>query len=150
MKVVCTHNDLSEMLLTGIHRDYFESKFGPKMRPIWQAEPGKTYTVYGISILRGYPFYWLALQVERYGRRWVDWKQVPSICFDIVDGRPSSLWHFKSYISQHRSDQVFVTKLAIKEWFDEPTFLERLVEDQAREVGIMTQAAAFMDVEFGG
>ena len=145
MKVICTRNELSDSLLTPLHREYFERHFGPQAPPRWNAEVGRTYTVYGVRIVRGYPFYF----VEREGRTPQDWGYIPSVCFDVTDDRPSGLWRLESRIvTDHSGNQIFVTVLAIPEWLNEPSFAANLVDGYAREVEIMRRAAALMDDEW--
>lgn len=145
MKVICTDNTLSDRLLTPVHRQYFESQFGSAFAPRWGAEAGQEYTVYGITIRRGYPFYF----VERSAPVPFDWGFIPSICFEMIDDRPSSLWRFEARIvTDHADNQIFVSNLAIREWFDDRNFHLNLVEARAHEVTIMKRAAAFMNAEF--
>ena len=146
MKVICTGNILSDSLLTPIHRQYFMGQFGTASAPQWRAKPGREYIVYGITIRRGYPFY----LIERSSPVPRDWGFVPSICFETIDDRPSSLWRFQTgVIADHHGNQIFVTNFAIREWLEEPNFHLNLVDRGAREVEIMARAAAFMDAEFG-
>lgn len=77
----------------------------------------------------------------------------PSICFDIVDNRISKYWHLKSNIVPPRNgnfpEAAFErTVFAIKEWIEEPRFLEYLVDDRERELSIMNAMAKLMDEEF--
>ena len=144
MKGVCTGNALSDLMLTSVHRSYFETLFGPTTPPVWNAEPGREYTVYGIRIIRGYPFYW----VERCEKGVIEWSYVPSVCFSILDNRPSSLWRIDTRIIEYQDSQIFRTLFAIREFLEEPTFHSNLVESQPREVAIMRTAAAQMDAEF--
>lgn len=144
MRVVCKSNELSELLLTGIHRAYFEARFGPKIPPVWEAEIGRDYTVYAVSIHRGYPFYFVASSDP-----WQPFRQIPSLCFEIVDARPSRYWRFETRVVEVHGDQTFSTTLAFKEWFD-PMFLSNLVDGNEVEAGVMRDIASLMDSEFDG
>jgi hypothetical protein len=142
MKVLCKTNELSELLLTGIHRSYFEAKFGPKTPPVWNAEIGREYTVYAVSIHRGYPFYFVASSDRRQ-----PFRQIPSLCFEIIDPRPSRYWRFETRVVSSRGDQTFSTTLAFNEWF-EPMFLANLVDGHEIEHRAMQNIANLMDSEF--
>ncbi len=142
MRVICKSNELSDLLLTGIHRTYFESRFGPETPPVWQAEIGREYTVYAVSIHRGYPFYFVASSDS-----WQPFQTIPSLCFEIVDPRLSTYWLFKTRVVEYRGDQTFSTTLAFKEWF-EPMFLSNLVDGYETEGRVMRTIANLMDAEF--
>ena len=141
MKVICTGNALSDLLLPPIHREILNFQFGPRTKPAWQAEPGRTYTVYGIHFVRGFPFYWIEDGRDH-------WTRVPSVCFEIVDNRPSQLWRFDSFLYKYGREQVLATRLVIAVVLEEPMFLENLVDYRPREVAMMREMAALMDAEF--
>jgi hypothetical protein len=143
MKVVCHTNALAELYLTPYHRTVLE-RYVDKARPVWNAEIGTEYTVYAVSIYRACPFYCVNVP-----RGWGDrWGQIPSICFDIIDPRPSQFWHFEAKVIRSGGNEVFSSRLAIPEWINEPRFLEYLVDDREREVAIFAAATAKMDAEF--
>ena len=143
MKVVCRTNALAELAFSAYHRAFFENHL-QKDRPVWNAEVGVAYTVYAISIIRGYPFYCVNVP-----RGWGDrWGSIPSVCFDIIDPRPSRYWYFDTRIARSGNNEVFSSTLAIPEWINEPSFLANLVEDSEREVAIMAAATALMDAEY--
>lgn len=143
MKVICRANELADLYLSAYHRAFFE-RYLRKDHPVWEAEIGVEYTVYAISIIRACPFYCVNVP-----RGWGDrWGRIPSVCFDIIDPRPSRYWHFDTRVAATGDSEVFVTTLAIPEWINEPMFLQNLVEDRPREVSIMAEAAMRMDSEF--
>ena len=77
----------------------------------------------------------------------------PSICFDIIDKRISKYWQIKSNIvpptNGNFPEPAFErTVFAIAEWIEEPRFLEYLVDDKERELGIMNAMIKLMDEEF--
>ena len=143
MKVLCRTNELAELHLSAYHRSFFE-RYLQNDHPVWNAEVGTEYTVYAISIIRACPFY--CVNVPRgWGGRW---GRIPSVCFDIIDPRPSQYWQFGTRVVRSGDNEVFHTTLAIPEWINEPMFLQNLVESNAREVSIMAAASAKMDAEF--
>lgn len=143
MRVKCTSNRLSELLLTGFHREQLAAQFGRGAEPQWQAAPGKEYTVYAITIRRGCPFYFVA------GSDFYQpYETIPSLCFEVLDARLSRYWRIKTRVVEHRRDRVLHTTLAFREWF-EPMFLTNLVEGRPAEVERMRNIAAEMDQEFG-
>lgn len=141
MKVICTGNALSDLLLTPIHRTILGLHFGPHTAPVWRAEPGQTYTVYGIHFVRGFPFYFIELERDH-------WTRVPSVCFEIVDSRPSRLWRLDSFVYTHGREQRLSTRLVIAIMLEEPMFLQNLVDCRPREIALMREAATIMDTEF--
>ena len=142
MKVACKSNALSELLLTPYHRSYFETNFGPAAPPVWSAEIGREYTVYAVSIHRGYPFYFVAPATPRQR-----YQRIPSLCFEIIDPRPSRYWRIEMRVVSSGSDQIFATTMAFKEWF-EPMFLSDLVDGREPELRAMEKIAKLMDCEF--
>ena len=77
----------------------------------------------------------------------------PAPCFKILDNRVSRYWNIRRELLPKR-DGVFplepreYTTFAIKEWIEEPRFLEFLVDEKEREIKIMNKMAALMDREF--
>jgi hypothetical protein len=149
LKVFCESNSLGDQLLTAHHRAFFEDYFGQDgIR--WGAEPGQTYTVHGISISRGYPFYWLRIRERpnQTGLLW-DWRMFPSICFQTIDPRPSSFWRVRTGVhNSGTGNQYFYFKMHIQRWIDEPRFLEQLVDGRPREHEIMMRLGDELDAEF--
>ncbi len=149
MKAICRSNRLSELLLTGVHREQLELMFPAGAEPSWEAQPGRLYSVYALKIIRGCPFYF----VQRTSR-WPDellWGYIPSLCFEIIDDRPSSHWRFSSKVIEFATgwgrNEIIVTRLE-PELFREPHFLSNLVGMRKEDVAAMTTLAASMDVEF--
>jgi len=101
---------------------------------------GQTYVVYAINVLAGFPYYYV-----RRGHRGDDWGFAPSLCFEMLDARPSRLWRCGVDYTRRKTPKFL---LAIKEWVEEPSFFERLVDCRDRELRLMTDAAAFMDAEY--
>ncbi|MDZ4869414.1 MAG: hypothetical protein SGI91_18990 [Alphaproteobacteria bacterium] len=100
---------------------------------------GRTYVVYAVMVLAGFPFYYVRKNLYRDHRGFA-----PSLCFEVIDDRPSRLWR---YGIDHSRRKTPVQLLAIKEWVEEPLFWELLVDCREREVRLMREAIAFMDWE---
>jgi len=147
MKVRCVFNQLTDALLTPIHRSFFERYFADG--PQWDAPVGSEFVVHGIYIVRGYPFYCLRVP-ERAGagRAW-RWRLFPSVCFETLDNRVSSHWRALTRISAPRAgEQYFITKFGIEPWLQEPEFWENLVDGRETEYVTMMKAGDIMDAEF--
>jgi hypothetical protein len=146
MKVVCKEIDPDRFQVADDHKAHFKRMCGAGKQPkmLDNLRIGQTYTVYACKISKGYPSYYVECM-----RRPGPWLFQPSLCFDIVDHRMSKLWHFATRVHRSpRGEESFHSIMAIKEWVDEPTFFERLVDAVERERAIMTAAAAEMDAEF--
>lgn len=75
----------------------------------------------------------------------------PSVCFEVLDNRVSQIWHMKHNYVQGPNHPVIgipSTLFAIREWIEEPAFLNNYVDGRDREVKIMNAAIALMDIEF--
>ena len=77
----------------------------------------------------------------------------PAFCFDIIDNRMSQYWCIRRRIIDPKNysgqgDAFERTTFAIKEWIEEPRFLEFLVDTKERELRIMNEMIELMDQEF--
>ncbi len=77
----------------------------------------------------------------------------PAICFEVLDSRVSKHWHLRRRFIPSRDgyfprEPYVDTVFAIEEWIKEPRFLEFLVDDKERELGIMNKMIKLMDAEF--
>ncbi len=77
----------------------------------------------------------------------------PSLCFEILDNRVSKYWHIdRDFVPRGEGnfprEPFEITVFAIREWIEEPRFLEFLVDDRERELGIMNKMIELMDEEF--
>ena len=103
--------------------------------------------VYAIWINGGHISYYI--RDPRFG----DICHSPSICFEVIDPRVSNYWQIKhdyiKAIGKHALGEVFPrTWFAIKEWIEEPRFLEFYIDGKEREVAILESAAKLIEDEF--
>lgn len=137
MKVRCVNTDPEQFAIADEHKAYFKSRFGRSAVKLFDSvEVGQEYVVYAIAVYRQYPFFYVP-----YRGRTDDWMFVPSLCFEVLDPRVSKFWFVGL-------EPTKVVTLAIKEWVQEPSFFERLVDCKERELKIMLDAVAAMDAEF--
>lgn len=143
MKVRCITVDFEQFPIADDQKALFRSGFGAgaPRRLYDHVEVGLEYVVYAIMWGRGYPYYYVS-----YKGRLDDWSLTPALCFEIVDDRASAFWHVGVRTLANGFQHV---TFAIKEWIDEPMFLENLVDCRERELKIMTAAARAMDAEHG-
>jgi hypothetical protein len=71
--------------------------------------------------------------------------------FEIVDRRLSKWWVMDVQLAVSPDDTSLDTKptvvFAFPVWIDEPTFLERLTDNEEREVSIFSRYRSLMDAE---
>lgn len=158
MKVRCIATDMRQVGLSdarlrslGLLRDYNN---GPRFLTVGVNARGllsesfsrvPEHTVYGIRIKDGFQYLLLA---RHYDRRPVDWGFAPALCFEVIDGRPSSYWRFRHSVRRWQDQEILLSELAIPEWLAQDDFHFQLVETREREMAIMANAAALMDAEF--
>ncbi|MEL6660943.1 MAG: hypothetical protein AAFR36_31110 [Bacteroidota bacterium] len=119
----------------------------PKRKKYRPAMIGYESCVYAIWINGGHISYYIRDPILG------DIYHAPSVCFDVIDPRISKEWQIKhDYINSaknHTLGPVFPrTWLAIREWIEEPQFLEFYIDGRKREVSIMEAAAKKMEKEF--
>jgi hypothetical protein len=143
MKVRCINIDPEQFPISREQKDIFNATFGrgEKLKLFDHVEVSKEYVVYAMTTRRGFPYYYVSWK----GRA-DDWFFTPALCFEIIDDRPSTLWHVG--IRSFPDGTLPITTFAIKQWIDEPMFLENLVDCRERELKIMTAAARAMDAEY--
>lgn len=141
MKVRCLNIDPEHFPLDAPFKDAFWHAPGMSSvsNTFSNVVVGQTYVAYAIEVLAGFPYYYV-----RRGHRGDDCGFAPSLCFEMLDNRPSRLWRCSIDYSRRKTP---ILLLAIKEWVEEPSFFERLVDCRDREVCLMAEASAFMDTE---
>lgn len=98
MKVICKEVDPERFPVSEEHRAHFRRYFGRGVqnKVYKELRVGAEYQVYGLTISRGYTSYLVACD-----RAPSPWKYRPSLCFEVVDARPSRQWRFYERI--HRA-----------------------------------------------
>ena len=153
MKVRCIKTNSEDLAIGRDAVSYFDS-----LHDLGRPSEQKTYTptvigyeshVYAIKIKNGHASYYI--KHPKFG----DLVHVPSVCFEILDPRISKLWCIDhDYVEVVGRRQELLgefcsrTTMAIKEWIDEPRFLEFYLDGKEREVRIMNNAVRQMDAEF--
>lgn len=142
MKVRCINIDPEQFPISREHKGIFKGTFGRghATKLFDNVEVSKEYVVYAMTTRDGFPYYY----VSRKGRA-DDWFFTPALCFEIIDDRPSKLWHLK--IRSFPDGGLPKITLAIREWIEEPMFFSNVVDCRERELKIMSAAARAMDAE---
>lgn len=141
MKVRCVSTDPKQFPVGDDDLSYYAGWAGRHNTRFDWVTVGNEYTVYAIVIYSGRPFYFVRLDNGQN-----DLRLVPALCFEVLDGRISSLWRYQFETSQakKRVDATF----AIEQWVEQDSFFERVLESKQPERRIMMDAVARMDVEF--
>jgi len=134
------------------HAKYYETRLGrgSKDAGFDFVKVGEYYVVYAVKVFSGYPYFYVG-----HHARPNDWFTIPAPCFEILDSRVSRYWHFGmrfiAPITTSLGDTYLGTSsvFAFKEWIEENQFFERLVDCKDRELKLMSNYAALMDIEFG-
>lgn len=137
MKVICKINSLNsfsdERLLERLKK-YISMPDGEV-----DLEVGREYTVYGIVFWDNSP--WLYVCSEDYDEYP---KPFAAEFFDVVDQRLSAHW---SLASLDQGDGEILSSLVFDEWAKDPSFYERLIEDDPEAVSLFDRYRKLMDQE---
>ena len=130
MKVVCEINNILEVkdssAIERIKKYVFLSDGQLNL------EKDKEYCVYGIAFRDNSPWYYLCLDEDDESPT-----AYPAELFKITDGRLSSCWR----LSPQDSSLVF------EEWANDPSFYERLVDDDPSAIENFKSYQSLMDKE---
>jgi len=147
MKIISRSSDLPDRLLTPLHRQWFDKYFGGGLK--WYApEIGSQYTVHGLYIIRGYPYYWLRVPERPNSSHKYIWQMYPSVCFDVIDSRISKFWETKIGTSERQGDQFFSAMFGVHRWVHERGFWDDLVDGKQDAHDYMMVAGNCLDAEF--
>ncbi len=137
MKIICRYNrglDLPEDCLYPSGGYIRDAEF--------HLEINKMYTVYALTIERGYIWYYICDESYTY---YPIWK--PSPLFDVIDGNISKYWIYNF----SRGDNLYETDVtfAFPEWTEDPyDYYDKLSDGEEKEVNIFNKYKALMDLEF--
>jgi hypothetical protein len=128
MKVRCLTDNPEDFALETPFKDAFWHAPGMSMKTntFVGLDVGQTYVVYAIMVLAGFPYYYV-----KDSKHPDSWCFAPSLCFEMLDDRPSRLWRCEI---DHNRRKTPILLLAIREWVEEPRFFELLVDCREREV----------------
>jgi hypothetical protein len=147
MIVKCVRTKVSEFpIQSSEHMDYFDGLFGSGSteKNFDDLIIGQEYVVYRIKITRGYPSYFLRTSE----RPFYDFFTYPGLCFEIVDNQMSKYWHYDTKIyNDARLGEIFFSTIAIREWIEQPSFFERIVDGRSPELEIWMEAARKIRIE---
>lgn len=136
MKVVCKVNNLNslsdERLLERLKKYIFMP--GGEI----DLELGREYTVYGVIFRDNSPWYYLCSEeYDEYP------KPFAAEFFNVSDDRLSSYWK----LSVDQGEEKILSSLAFDEWVKDPSFYERLIEDDPEAVELFGKYRQLMDQE---
>lgn len=98
------------------------------------------YTVYGIIFRDNSPWYYLCLdEDDEYP------KPFAGEFFQVLDTRLSAYWSLSSQLMQNGGIQ---SQLVFKEWSEDSTFYERLVEGDPKAIELFRKYRSLMDREY--
>ncbi|MGK0183550.1 MAG: hypothetical protein ACI9YB_002865 [Halioglobus sp.] len=137
MKVVCKINNLnsvsSERILERLKK-YISIPGGGV-----DLEIGKEYTVYGVVFWDNSPWYYLCSE---------DYDEYPkpfaSEFFDVADERISLHWKLSAV--DHGEGEI-LSSLVFEEWAKDPSYYEKLLEDDPKAVELFASYRELMDQE---
>lgn len=137
MKVICKINNLNslsnERLLERLNK-YISMPDGEV-----DLEIGREYTVYGVVFWDSSPWYYLCSEeYDEYP------KPFAAEFFDIADDRLSIHWKLSSV---DQGEGEISSSLVFNEWSDDPSFYERLIEDDPQAVELFGQYRQLIDQE---
>lgn len=124
---------------------YVDSRIPRDNTTDWFLTTGKEYVVYAMQCCEGKTWYYIMDDHDL-------WFPImkPAPLFEIVDSRLSSAWrvafeHGRDYKTGKYSIEIIL--LAFDEWCSDPTYYERLSDNNAHEVAIFAQRRKEMDSE---
>jgi hypothetical protein len=88
----------------------------------WDIQAGTLYDVYGITLFRGYTYYYVLEE----GRNDAP-SMIPALLFEIVDHRIPADWSYNQF-NQGPSADRFSFLMGPQIWIDDPMFLENLID----------------------
>ena len=100
---------------------------------------GKKYTVYGITIFQGHPWYYVCDEDYSYYPVWRPW-----VLFEVSDARLSKYW-----IVGHQpiDDNLYSFIIAFPEWVNDPEYYDQLTDGDEPAVSIFKKYKQSMDSE---
>ncbi len=104
----------------------YDSKRGVTADTEFAVTPGRTYFVFGVTLLLGIAWYYV---LDDDDHDWPTW--IPAPLFDVVDGAIPASW-IVGYFRFSRDDQYPL--LSFPEWASDHSFYERLVEGEPEAV----------------
>jgi hypothetical protein len=99
----------------------------------WDVQAGGLYDVFGITLFRGYTYYYVLEE----GREDAP-SMVPALLFEIVDHRLPADWAYNQFNLGTTPDR-FSFLLGPRIWIDEPMFLENLIDGEAEAESVFRQ-----------
>ena len=145
MRIKFARRNANEIDLCDIGLQYYNHMYDRQgdqhEKCYFESTLGQEFDVYGVVWRAGFASFFV--KDPRSG----DVTHAPSVCFDIIDERVSSLWHYKSYTNRRYPIKALgscyeVTWLVFKEWAADSRFYEHYVNGREREVLIMNKYVA--------
>ena len=126
MKITYKTNILGSSFTAALLRRLRKYMSAPEEGEESQLEKGKEYVVYGIVFRDNSPWYYLCVDED-------DEYPIPFAAdfFDVSDDRLSSYWKLSAVTYD---DGYVLTSLVFKEWAEDPTYYERLIDDDSKAI----------------
>lgn len=109
----------------------YDSSRGITSETEFPLTPGRTYPVFGITVLLGLTWYYV---LDDDDLDWPTWAPAP--LFEVVDGRIPPSWQY-GYFTFGRDDQF--PMISFPEWASDHHFYERLVDGEPEALATFDQ-----------
>jgi hypothetical protein len=121
-----------------------EPRAGISSDTLFPLTVGKEYVVYGWTVWRAYPWYYIADDNHSYYPVWH-----PAPLFEVVDGRLSRYWVYSYHRAVSRYDRD-APVVAFREWAEDPYFYDRLTDGDAEAIATFRRYQELTDREAEG
>lgn len=142
MRVQCVNNQVQKKLMGSFVNKDFVSSIG-SYGEVLDLTVNKSYIVYAIEVRDGHLWYFIADDLYEslsYPLAYA------SIFFSKLDSRVSNCWLLDNY--DHQSHEKRNITFAFKEWVEDSSFFELLIDGSDHEVTIFQKYKEFMDLEY--
>lgn len=137
MKVVCKVNNLNSFSDENVLKRL--KKYISMPEGEVDLDIGKEYTVYGVVFWDNSPWYYIC--VEEYDEYP---KPFAAEFFNVSDDRLSSHWKLSAIVQEERE---VLSSLVFEEWAKDPSFYERLIEDDSEASALFNNYRQLMNQE---
>lgn len=122
--------------------EFWNASYGITRDTRYDLTVGETYLVLAITNLLGYNFFYVLEDGVTAGPT-----LVPSLLFEVVDGRMSRHWQYKQRLDGPGLSSYFFM-IGFPEWIEDGVFLENLIDGLAPEVSRFNEQLKVLRQEF--